>query len=101
MLHSGATVKIAAMDQGNRLRPFPPSNAEIDEESRRIRRLRIVVNLSLSLIAQGDLPFEEAQELTSAAARLAEQLFPGKAHVFDLLYRPKFRRLINEIYRLN
>jgi hypothetical protein len=89
------------MDQGSTFRPFPPSKAEIDEESRRIRRLRIVVNLSLSLIAQGDVPFEEAQELTSAAARLAEQLFPGKSHVFDLLYRPQFRRLVNEVYRLN
>ncbi len=89
------------MDAGNTLRPFTPTNAEIDEESRRIRRLRIVVNLSLSLIAQGDLPFEEAQALTAAAARLAESLFPGKSDVFDLLYRPKFRRLVNEIYRLN
>jgi len=89
------------MDPGNTTRRLHPTNAEIDEESKRIRRLRIVVNLSLSLIAQGDLPFEEAQELTSAAARLSEHLFPGKSHVFDLLYRPKFRRLINEIYRLN
>jgi hypothetical protein len=27
-------------------------------------------------------------------------LFPGKGEVYDLLYRPKFRRLINEVYRL-
>ena len=78
-----------------------PTNAEIDEESRRVRRLRIVVNLSLSLIAQGDLPFAEAEELVCSARRLAETLFPGKGDVFDLLYLPKFRRLISEIYRLN
>lgn len=77
-----------------------PSSAEIDEESRRIRRLRIVVNLSLGIIAQGNLPYEEAQEIAAAAQRLAEELFPGKAHVYDLLYRPQFRRLINEVYRL-
>lgn len=80
--------------------PQVPSQAEIDEESKRIRRLRIVINLSLSLIAQGDLPYEEAQELAAAARRLAEELFPGKSHVYDLLYRPKFRQLINEVYRL-
>jgi hypothetical protein len=92
---------MVAMDQASIVRPVSPTNAEIDEESRRIRRLRIVVNLSLSLIAQGDMPYEEAQELAAAAGRLAEQLFPGTSHVFDLLYRPKFRRLVNEVYRLN
>jgi hypothetical protein len=77
-----------------------PSSAEIDEESRRVRRLRIVVNLSLSLIAQGDLTFYEAQQLASSARRLAEELFPGKGHVYDLVYQPKFRCLLNEMYRL-
>jgi hypothetical protein len=77
-----------------------PNQAEIDDESRRVRRLRIVVHLSLSLIAQGDLSFDEAQEVASAARRLAENLFPGKSHVYDLLYQPKFRRLINDVYRL-
>lgn len=77
-----------------------PSNAEIEEESRRIRRLRIVVNMSLGLIAQGGMPYEEAQEIVAAAKRLAEELFPGKGYVFELLYRPQFRRLINDLYRL-
>lgn len=89
------------MDAANSIRPPSPTNAEIDEESRRIRRLRIVVNLSLSLIAEGNVPYEEALNLAAAAGKLAEQLFPGKSGVFDLLYRPKFRRLINEVYRLN
>ena len=80
--------------------PLPPTTAEIDEESRRIRRLRIVINFSLSLIAQGGLPYEEAQEIVASAKRLAEDLFPGKGHVFELLYRPQFRRLINDLYRL-
>ena len=77
-----------------------PNQADIDDESRRVRRLRIVVHLSLSLIAQGDLSFDEAQELASAARRLAEVLFPGKSHVYDLLYQPKFRRLMNDVYLL-
>ena len=91
---------IYSMEAADQARAFSPTNAEIDEESRRIRRLRIVVSLSLSLIAQGDLPYEEAQELAAAAERLAEELFPGKSHVYDLLYRSKFRRLVNEVYRL-
>jgi hypothetical protein len=77
-----------------------PTKAEIDEESRRIRRLRIVVSLSLSVIAQGGMRYEDAQEIVASAKRLAEDLFPGKGHVFELLYRPQFRRLINDMYRL-
>ena len=46
------------------------------------------------------MPYEEAQEMVASAKRLAEDLFPGKGHVFELLYRPQFRRLINDLYRL-
>ncbi len=77
-----------------------PTKEEIDEESRRLRRLRIVVNLALNIIAQGEMPIEEAHNLIAATRRLALQLFPGKGEVYDLIYRPKFQRLVNEVYRL-
>lgn len=77
-----------------------PTSEEIDEESRRVRRLRVVVHLALNLIAQGQLPIEEAQALVAATRRLALALFPDKGETYDLLYRPKFQRLINEVYRL-
>ena len=77
-----------------------PTKEEIDEESRRVRRLRIVVHLALNIIAQGEIPIEEAHELVAATRRVALQLFPGKGDVYDLIYRPKFQRLINEVYRL-
>ncbi len=78
--------------------PRAPTQAEIDEESRRARRLRIVVNLTLDLISQGQLPFEEATGLVTAARRVALQLFPDKAAAYDLIYAPKFERLMREIY---
>jgi len=77
-----------------------PSQDAIDEESRRIRRLRIAVHLALEVIAQGQVPFEEATELAEATRRVAAALFPGKEDVFDLIYGPKFRRLITQVYRL-
>ena len=85
------------MDDGNKR---PPSGEEIIEESRRIRRLRIVVQLALSVIAQGQIPFEEAQELTAATKRVALTLFPGKGATYDLIYLPKFQRLLTKVYRL-
>jgi len=76
------------------------SQEEIDDESRRIRRLRILVSLALQTIGEGDLPVEEAAGLVAATRRLALEMFPGKERAFDLLYRPQFQRLMHEIYRL-
>ena len=77
-----------------------PTQAEIDEESRRTRRLRIVVNLALEVISQGQLPYEEAVELIAATRRVALQLFPGKGATYDLIYTSKFDRLLREMYRI-
>jgi hypothetical protein len=77
-----------------------PTPQEIDEESRRVRRLRIVVQLALDIISQGDLPLEEASNLVTATRRVALEMFPGKEETFDLIYRPKFKRLMQEIYRI-
>lgn len=85
------------MDEETKSAPMPEA---IDEESRRIRRLRIAVNLAMEVIAQGGLPYEEASALVQATRRAAVELFPGKEATFDLLYRPKFQRLMREVYRL-
>lgn len=78
----------------------PPTQQELDEESRRVRRLRILVHLALDSIASGDLSAEEAAKIAAATRRIALELFPGKERTFDLIYRPKFQRLMNEVYRL-
>jgi hypothetical protein len=80
--------------------PFTPTQAEIDDESRRIRRLRIVVQLTLSEIASGGLPLEQAAEMVAATRSIALEMFPGKEGAFDLLYRPQFQRVMHAVYRL-
>jgi hypothetical protein len=77
-----------------------PTQAQIDDESRRIRRLRILVQLTLESIAAGDLTPEEASGMIAATRRVALEMFPGKERAFDLLYRPKFQRVMHAIYRL-
>lgn len=81
-------------------RPFCPTQEEIDEESRRIRRLRILVHLTIESIAGGDLTPEEAAGMVAATRRVALEMFPGKERAFDLIYRPKFQRVMNAVYRL-
>ena len=77
-----------------------PTQEQIDDETRRIRRLRILVQLTIESIAEGDLTPEEAAGMVAATRRVALEMFPGKEHAFDLLYRPKFQRVMHAIYRL-
>jgi hypothetical protein len=80
--------------------PLAPTQEQIDEESRRIRRLRILVQLTLETIADGDLSAEEASGMIAATRRLALEMFPGKDRAFDLIYKPKFQRVMHAVYRL-
>lgn len=76
-----------------------PTQEQIDEE-RRIRRLRILVRLTLETIAEGGLSAEEAAGMIAATRRVALEMFPGKERAFDLIYRPQFQRLMHAVYRL-
>ena len=80
--------------------PALPTKEQIDEESRQIRRLRILVRLTLDTIAGGDLSAEEAAGMIAATRRVALEMFPGKERAFDLIYRPQFQRVMHAIYRL-
>jgi hypothetical protein len=73
-----------------------PTREELDEEDRRVRQLRIAVGLALSVIGQTDMTLAQAQEMVAATRGMALRLFPGKELTFDLIYLPRFRRLLAE-----
>jgi hypothetical protein len=79
---------------------MPPTEEEIREENRKVRRLQIVVNLVTNVIQQSDLPIEEATEMVASTRQLALQLFPDKGFTYDLIYQPRFKRLLAEKYRI-
>ncbi|MGA2518936.1 MAG: hypothetical protein ABSG44_20630 [Thermodesulfobacteriota bacterium] len=72
------------------------NDQEIREENRKLRYLRFLVDFSILSIQQDDLSFEEAQELVENVKRAACSLFPGKEETFELIYRPRFNRVIRE-----
>jgi len=76
------------------------TEAERQEEEKRIRYLRRLVDFSLALIAQSNISIGEAQRLVEAVRQKAYELFPDKKETFELIYTPRFRRLIVEKYRL-
>ncbi len=84
----------------NRYQAVPPTQDQIDDESRRIRRLRILVRLTIESIAGGDLSAEEAAGMVAATRRAALEMFPGKERAFDLIYKPQFQRVMNAVYGL-
>ncbi len=69
---------------------------EVRDENRRLRFLRHLVDFSLLSIQQDDLSREEALKLVEDVKRAACSLFPGKEDVFELIYRPRFQRVIAE-----
>jgi hypothetical protein len=71
---------------------------EIKEENRKIRYLRFLVDFSVLSIQQGDLSVEEALKLVEDVKRAACNLFPGKEETFELIYRPRFNRVIQETF---
>jgi len=76
------------------------SEEEILEENRKVRHLQMAVNLALNVVAQSDLPIEEASELVACTRRFALGLFPDKELAYDIIYQPKFKRLLEEKYRI-
>jgi len=69
---------------------------EAREENRKIRYLRFLVDFSILSIQQEDLHIEEALERVEDVKRAACSLFPGKEETFELIYRPRFHRVIQE-----
>lgn len=90
---------------GTMERPEPVTRSayafEKEEEARKIRRLQIVIGMVMSVISQDpNLTLEEASELAAGAKRAALAMFPDKELAYDLLYKPRLQRLMNERYRL-
>ena len=71
---------------------------EVAEENKRIRRLRFIVDFSLHYIRTQRLSHDEAILVVEGVKRFALNLFPEKEETFDIVYAPRFKRLLNEKY---
>jgi hypothetical protein len=91
-------------DSGNSRQPHKVSEHDVnehEEEARKIRRLQIMISMVMSVIGQDpNLTIEEASELAAGAKRAALAMFPDKELAYDILYKPRLQRLMNERFRL-
>jgi hypothetical protein len=72
---------------------------DLKEENRKVRRLRFMVDFALEYIRTQRIDHDHAMLLVGEVKRFALDLFPGKEESFDIIYAPRFKRLLNEKYR--
>lgn len=68
----------------------------IVEENKKVRQMRLMVDLTSAILMQGDITFGEAKELINSTRTAVMNIFPDKGDVYDLIYAPRFRRIISE-----
>lgn len=77
------------------------SPEELAEENRKIRRLQMVVNMVMQVIAQDtSMTVDEASEMVADTRRVALSMFPDKELAFNLIYWSRLQRLMRERFRM-
>lgn len=77
------------------------SAEERAEEQKLIRRLQVMMNMVMQVIAQDpSLTVEDASQMIADCKKAALAMFPGKELAYDLIWRPRFQRLMRERFRI-
>lgn len=79
----------------------PATGEAAREEAKLIRRLQMMMNMVMQVIAQdATLSVDDASQMIADARIAALAMFPGKELAYDLIWRPRFQRLMRERFRL-
>ena len=97
----------AGPDESTATSSAPPHPAVVQtaaatrEEAKLIRRMQMMMNMVMGVIAQDNtLSYDEAAAMVADARTAALTMFPGKELAYDLIWRPRFQRLMRERFRL-
>lgn len=72
-----------------------------NEERRMLRRLQMMMNMTMQVIAQDQhLSVDEASQMIADSRAAALNMFPGKELAYDLIWKPRFQRLMVERFHL-
>jgi hypothetical protein len=82
--------------------PVTPMTAEERaEEQKLIRRMQMMMNLVMQTIAQDStLTIDEASQMIADSRKAALAMFPGKELAYDLIWHPRFQRLMRERFHI-
>lgn len=71
------------------------------EEQKLIRRLQLIMNMVMQVIAQdATLTVDDASQMIADSRKAALAMFPGKELAYDLIWKPRFQRLMRERFRI-
>ncbi len=71
------------------------------EEGKLIRRLQMMMNMVMQCIAQdGSLTIDEAAQMIADSKKAALAMFPDKELAYEIIWRPRFQRLMRERFRI-
>lgn len=76
----------------------PADPDALREENQRMRHLRYLIALTTADLMQGDHNLAEAEAIIERTRQAVLSMFPGKESVFELIYRPRFLRILRERY---
>ena len=81
--------------------PPAESAAERQQEAKLLRRMQMMMNMVMGVIAQDNtLSYDEAATMVADARTATLAMFPGKELAYDLIWKPRFQRLMRERFRL-
>ena len=79
----------------------PQPSPEQLEEQKLIRRLQMMMNMVMQVIAQDpSLTIDDASQMIADSKSAALAMFPGKELAYDLIWKPRFQRLMRERFRI-
>jgi len=74
---------------------------EREQEQKLIRRMQMMMNMVMQVIAQdASLTVDDASQMIADSRKAALSMFPGKELAYDLIWRPRFQRLMRERFRI-
>ncbi len=78
-----------------------PRTDETGEEGKLIRRMQMMMNMVMQVIAQdSSLSIDEASQMIADSKKAALAMFPDKELAYEIIWRPRFQRLMRERFRI-
>ncbi len=72
---------------------------ELLEEEKKLRRLRFIVDFAINYITTQDITHDEAIMIVEGVKKHALKMFPGKDEAFEIIYAPRFKRILNDKFK--
>jgi len=89
------------LESGPGVTPALNQSPEQADEARRIRRMQMMMNMVLNVIAQDtSLTVDQASQMAADARAAALAMFPGKELAFEIIWRPRLQRVMRDRFRL-